>query len=224
MFLELGNEFNLAEPTPADCPARRGGNGASRAGEPEEPFNTTIAVVATDAPLDQTQAQRMSMVANSGLSRSIKPVHNMFDGDTVFAISTADSPGGLSTGDLNELHNAAADAVGRGVVHALVEGETFGDRISYCDQYPSACRHRDSNQGQSSKSEDGSAVPAAPRGPSDDAVVPATSTQSAPFDTDRPDTGLVAISAALILGAIVIGRRHLWRGRAGLIHARQTLS
>jgi L-aminopeptidase/D-esterase-like protein len=143
-FLEIGDEFNLTQPTRRDCPGRQGGNAATMSdGEYEEPFNTTIAVVATDAPLDQTQAQRMAMIANSGLARSIRPVHNLGDGDTVFGMSTTGPTESLPNNVLGQVYNAAADALGRAVVHALLESETVGSNVAYCEQYPSACRNRD---------------------------------------------------------------------------------
>lgn len=147
VFLELGNEFNLVQPNPAECSARRN-DGAGQERTQNPPFNTTIAVVATDAPLNQTQAQRMAMIANSGLARSIKPVHNLGDGDLVFGMATSTPPSNdLSNQELNAIYNAAADALGRAVVHALLQSESIGNSLSYCDQYPSACRLRNYSRG-----------------------------------------------------------------------------
>ena len=50
--------------------------------------NTTIAVVATNARLDKASANRLAMMAQDGLARSIRPVHTPQDGDTVFAVAT----------------------------------------------------------------------------------------------------------------------------------------
>jgi L-aminopeptidase/D-esterase-like protein len=63
----------------------------------ETPFpgaNTTIAVVATDAPLTKTEISKIAQMAHDGLALAIRPVHTPFDGDTVFALSTghSDSP------------------------------------------------------------------------------------------------------------------------------------
>jgi len=137
LFLELENEFNLAAPDPGECPGA-GNRSPWHPGEHgyAEPFNTTIAVVATDAPLTQTQAQRMAMIANSGLSRSIRPVHNLGDGDAVFALATATPPATLTNQELHAIYNAAADALGRAVVHATLLDP------AYCETYPSACRLR----------------------------------------------------------------------------------
>ena len=51
--------------------------------------NTCIGAVATDAPLTRAQAQRLAMMAQDGLARAVRPVHTPFDGDTLFALSTA---------------------------------------------------------------------------------------------------------------------------------------
>ncbi len=133
MFLEMDGEFSLVPPNPSECPPADAGTVGPSSGET---FNTTIAAVATDAPLDQTQTQRMAMVANSGLARSIRPVHNLGDGDAVFAIATTPPSPDLSNADLQAIYNAAADVLGRAVVHALLAGGV------YCERYPSACRER----------------------------------------------------------------------------------
>ncbi len=132
-FLEIYGEFGLVPPDPVECEAVR--NAAPRR---IDSFNTTIALVATDAPMDQTQVHRMAMVSNSGLARSIRPIHNLGDGDAVFGMATSDpAPGAsLSLQELQALYNAASDALGRAVVHALIEGGT------YCTRFPSACRNR----------------------------------------------------------------------------------
>ena len=127
LFLEVDDEFGLSAPDSDQC-GDDGGTPSSG-----ETFNTTIAVVATDAPLDQTQARRMAQVANSGLARSIRPVHNLQDGDAVFALATS-PPDDLSTDELQAIYSAAADALGRAIVRAvLAEG-------SYCEEYPGVCR------------------------------------------------------------------------------------
>src|SRR5207244_11229468 len=47
--------------------------------------NTTIAVVATNAPLDRSGCRRLAIMAQDGLAQAIRPAHTPFDGDTVFA-------------------------------------------------------------------------------------------------------------------------------------------
>lgn len=78
--------------------------------------NTTIGVVATDAVLTKSQAQRLAQVAHDGLARSIRPVHTPMDGDTLFALST----GTLGqTADMMLLSTLAAEVTAMAVVNAV---------------------------------------------------------------------------------------------------------
>ncbi len=52
--------------------------------------NTTLAVVGTDLPLTRTDLAKLARMASSALPRAISPVNTPFDGDLVFALSTAD--------------------------------------------------------------------------------------------------------------------------------------
>jgi L-aminopeptidase/D-esterase-like protein len=82
--------------------------------------NTVIGAVATNAPLTRTQLLRMAMVANSGLARAVRPVHTQFDGDCLFALSTA-PPGQAPVDDvaLTILCAVAADLVAAAVRQAV---------------------------------------------------------------------------------------------------------
>ena len=81
----------------ADGSALLGTMAALRRGELPLPLQlqagmaTTIGVVATDAVLTKSQANKMAQMAHDGLARSINPVHTMTDGDTLFAIATGTS-------------------------------------------------------------------------------------------------------------------------------------
>jgi L-aminopeptidase/D-esterase-like protein len=50
---------------------------------------TTIGVVLTDAILTKVQATKIAAVAHDGMARAIRPVHSMFDGDTVFCLASS---------------------------------------------------------------------------------------------------------------------------------------
>ena len=52
------------------------------------PLATTLAVVATDATLTKAQCAKVSGIGHDGMARAIRPVHTMFDGDTVFTLAT----------------------------------------------------------------------------------------------------------------------------------------
>ncbi len=60
-----------------------------RATGPIPGANTTIGVVATNAPLDKAGATRLAGAAHDGLALAVRPAHTALDGDTFFALSTA---------------------------------------------------------------------------------------------------------------------------------------
>ena len=84
--------------------------------------NTTIAIVATDAPLSKPQAKRVAVQAHDGMAQALRPAHAALDGDLVFAASTGRSPRSPDLRDLTEIGMIAADvlarAIGRGVFEA----------------------------------------------------------------------------------------------------------
>src|SRR5207245_468142 len=51
--------------------------------------NTSLAVVATNAALDRTGLEGLAQAAGDALARRIVPYGTLFDGDVVFAVSTA---------------------------------------------------------------------------------------------------------------------------------------
>jgi L-aminopeptidase/D-esterase-like protein len=100
--------------------------------------NTTLVVVATDAILTKAQAKRLVVMAQSGLSRAIYPVHSPLDGDVVFAASTgrrdlADTTGGLTTLGAFAA-NVVARAIARGV-HQATALPLAGAMPSWKDQF-----------------------------------------------------------------------------------------
>jgi L-aminopeptidase/D-esterase-like protein len=54
--------------------------------------NTTLVVVATDAPLTKTQAHALAQSAHIGIARVTRPSHTLYDGDTTFVLSTGEGP------------------------------------------------------------------------------------------------------------------------------------
>jgi len=93
---------------------------------PQPRANTTIAAVATDAALTPAQARRIAVMAQDGLARAIRPVHAPFDGDVVFALSTARQP--LPTPEpltITRLGALAADCLARAVARAVHEASPW---------------------------------------------------------------------------------------------------
>jgi L-aminopeptidase/D-esterase-like protein len=93
---------------------------------PASGLNTTIACVATDALLTPAQARRLAVMAQDGLARAIRPVHAPFDGDVVFALSTAGralaEPAPYTLARLGAL---AADCLARAVARAVYEARPW---------------------------------------------------------------------------------------------------
>src|SRR5579862_6952755 len=81
--------------------------------------NTTLVVVATDAVLTKAQAKRLAVMAQSGLSRAIYPVHTPLDGDVVFAASTGRRPLGEAHLGLTGLGAVAANVVARAIARGV---------------------------------------------------------------------------------------------------------
>jgi D-aminopeptidase len=92
--------------------------------------NTTIAVVATDMPLDKAGCRRLAIMAQDGLAQAIRPAHTPFDGDTVFALST-DSGSVVVPDQLARIGSAAASCLARAIMRALMEAEPLGGFASW---------------------------------------------------------------------------------------------
>lgn len=83
--------------------------------------NTTLAVVATNAQLTKPQAQKLAQLAQQGLVRGLSPAQTLFDGDTVFAVST-----GPQTADLTRLGVMAAALVATCLTRAVRSARSLG--------------------------------------------------------------------------------------------------
>lgn len=93
-----------------------------RAGE-----NTTLAVVATNAKLTKTQANRLALTADDGLARAINPSHTQGDGDTVFGLATGRWDGAV---DMTTIGALAADVLAEAIVRAATQADSLGGLAS----------------------------------------------------------------------------------------------
>jgi L-aminopeptidase/D-esterase-like protein len=95
--------------------------------------NTTLACVATDVALTPVQARRVAIMGQDGLARAIRPVHAPFDGDVVYALSTAiqpcPDPADLTVARLGAL---AADVLARAVARAVYEATPWPGSAVAC--------------------------------------------------------------------------------------------
>ena len=94
-----------------------------------------VGVVATDARLDTAECDWFARAAHAGFARAVRPSHTLFDGDTVFALST----GKLEIGEerdrwLAVLGAVGADCMTRAVargVHLARRGDGAGEPASH---------------------------------------------------------------------------------------------
>jgi len=142
----LPGEFTQLLPPAVDevVAARAAGNakaGAAGLGRLGPALATTIGVVATDASLSKAQCAKVSGIAHDGMARAIRPVHTMFDGDTVFSLATGDR-GAPDPPAFHALLDAGGDCFTRAIGIAILAAESVqtpaGRWRSYRDAFPSA--------------------------------------------------------------------------------------
>ena len=84
--------------------------------------NTTIGVVGTNAALSPTEVTKVAQIAHDGLARTIRPVHTMSDGDTIFALSIG-------------THDAPVNTVG------VIAAEVMAEAVCLAVQHETVCDH-----------------------------------------------------------------------------------
>jgi len=132
----------LAVPHPAEVAAARAAAVTTAApGGLVPALATTVGVVGTDATLTKAQCAKVSGIAHDGMARAIRPVHTMFDGDTVFTLATAAAAAPDAIG-FHALLDVAADCFSRAVAHAILAAGTVrtpgGEFRCYREVFPSA--------------------------------------------------------------------------------------
>lgn len=88
--------------------------------------NTVIGVVATNARCSKEEANKLAQMAHNGLARTIRPAHTMFDGDTIFALST-----GEKNADINIVGAYAVEVAARAIVRAVKMAKSAGGLPGY---------------------------------------------------------------------------------------------
>lgn len=84
--------------------------------------NTTLCVLATDAPLDRAELQALARAGSTAQARRLSPAHTPFDGDVTFAVSTADRTEPAAPPVRLALNTMAADAVAEAIERAVRSG------------------------------------------------------------------------------------------------------
>jgi L-aminopeptidase/D-esterase-like protein len=83
--------------------------------------NTVIGVVATNAKFDKAHTNKLAQMAQNGVVRTVRPVHTMHDGDTMFAMAT-----GEKKADVNIVGAFAAQVVAQAVLNAVRNASGLG--------------------------------------------------------------------------------------------------
>lgn len=95
----------------AKAEAAKGQNGVT---------NTTIGCILTNAKFDKAKLNKIAALAQNGYARSIRPVHTMMDGDTIYALSV----GNLEV-DINIVGTLASRVMAQAVKNAVLHTEGF---------------------------------------------------------------------------------------------------
>lgn len=93
--------------------------------------NTTIGVVATNAKLTKAKANKIASMAHNGYARTIRPVHTLHDGDTVFCLSI-----GNIEADTSIIGALAAEVMSEAVVRSVTKATCLYNKKTYAELLP----------------------------------------------------------------------------------------
>ncbi len=82
--------------------------------------NTTIGVILTNADLSKSDLTKVSGMAHDGYARCIRPVHTMFDGDTIYTLSTR-----TVKADVSVVGTLAASVMEKAILRAAQPDKLF---------------------------------------------------------------------------------------------------
>lgn len=88
--------------------------------------NTTIGAIVTNGKFTKAEINKIASMTHNGYGRTMRPAHSIYDGDTIFALSTGDVEA-----DLSVVGMLAADVMGKAVVRAIKSAETLHGIKSY---------------------------------------------------------------------------------------------
>lgn len=104
------------------------------------PFNTVIGVIATNAALTPAENYRLANAAQDGLAFAVRPAHSLFDGDTIFSVTTGTEHTGTGHTDAEDVIAAGAAVFARALAHGLFAAESVttdaGHLAAYRELYP----------------------------------------------------------------------------------------
>ena len=84
--------------------------------------NTTLGAIITNVSLTKAELRKVAAMAHNGYARTIYPVHTMYDGDTIYALTN-----GETKGDINIVGTMAAIAMAEAIMKAArPAGNSYG--------------------------------------------------------------------------------------------------
>lgn len=90
--------------------------------------NTVIGVIATNAKLTKEETNKVAQMAHNGIALTVRPAHTMYDGDTLFALSTQ-----KKKADVNIIGAYAAIVVAEAIIQAVKLAQELGGLPSYTE-------------------------------------------------------------------------------------------
>lgn len=90
--------------------------------------NTVIGVVATNARLSKEENNKVAQMAQNGLAMTVRPANTMYDGDTIFSLSTQ-----KRKADVNIIGAFAAIAVAEAILNAVIHAQPSAELPSFAE-------------------------------------------------------------------------------------------
>lgn len=90
--------------------------------------NTTIGVVVTNGKFNKSEITKIASMSHNGYGRTMRPAHSIYDGDTIFAMST-----GYVEADLSVVGMLAAKVMSKAVINSVKNAKSMFGIKSYED-------------------------------------------------------------------------------------------
>ncbi|MGM0410404.1 MAG: P1 family peptidase [Bacillota bacterium] len=90
--------------------------------------NTSLGIVFTNAKLNKVEANKLAVKAHNGYAKTMSPAHTDFDGDSIFAVSSANVKA-----DFNVIAMLAIKAIKNAVIDAIKSAESLKGIKAYRD-------------------------------------------------------------------------------------------
>ena len=90
--------------------------------------NTTIGAIVTNGKFNKSEMNKIASMAHNGYGRTMRPAHSIYDGDTIFTMSTGDVES-----DLSVVGMLAAKVMEKAVINAIKNAESLHGVKSYND-------------------------------------------------------------------------------------------